>query len=44
MTFKRLKRIIDKNNIPKQVEYVTCLIINLINEENEKLTGRCLYE
>jgi len=29
---------IDKNNIPKQVEYVTCLIINLINEENEKLT------
>ena len=29
---------IDKNNIPEQVKYVTCLIINLMNEENEKLS------
>ena len=29
---------IDKNNIPEQVKYVTCLIIDLINEENEKLS------
>ena len=29
---------IDKNNIPKQVKYVTCLIIDLINEENTKLS------
>ena len=29
---------IDKNNIPEQVKYVTCLIINLLNEENEKLS------
>ena len=28
---------IDKNNIPEQVKYVTCLIIDLINEENTKL-------
>ena len=28
---------IDKNNIPEQVKYVTCLIVDLINEENEKL-------
>ena len=29
---------IDKNNIPEQVKYTTCLIINLINEENTKLS------
>lgn len=28
---------IDKNNIPEQVKYTTCLIINLIEEENTKL-------
>lgn len=28
---------IDKNNIPEQVKYVTCLIINLINDEETKL-------
>ena len=29
---------IDKDNIPEQVKYVTCLIINLIDEENTKLS------
>ena len=29
---------IDENNIPEQVKYVTCLIINLQNEENTKLS------
>lgn len=29
---------IDKNNIPEQVKYVTCLIIDLLNEENTKLS------
>jgi len=29
---------IDKNNIPEQVQYVTCLIINLIDEEETKLS------
>lgn len=29
---------IGKNNIPEQVKYVTCLVINLINEENIKLS------
>ncbi len=29
---------IDENNVPEQVQYVTCLIVNLINEENEKLS------
>mgnify|MGYP001625056807 CR=1 FL=1 len=29
---------IDENTIPEQVKYVTCLIVNLINEENEKLS------
>ena len=28
---------IDTNNIPEQVKYSTCLIINLINEEETKL-------
>lgn len=28
---------IDENNIPEQVKYVTCLIVDLINEENTKL-------
>ena len=28
---------IDINNVPEQVKYVTCLIINLINEEENKL-------
>lgn len=30
---------IDKNNIPEQVKYVTCLIIDLINEQETKLSG-----
>lgn len=29
---------IDKNNVPEQVAYCTCLIINLIAEENDKLS------
>ena len=29
---------INENNIPEQVKYVTCLIINLISEENTKLS------
>lgn len=29
---------IDKNNIPEQVQYVTCLIIDLQDEENTKLS------
>ena len=29
---------IDKNEVPEQVQYVTCLIIDLINEENKKLS------
>lgn len=29
---------IDQNNIPKQVKYVTCLIMNLINEQKVKLS------
>lgn len=29
---------IDKNNIPEQVKYATCLIINLMDEENSKLS------
>ena len=29
---------IDINNIPEQVQYATCLIIDLINEENDKLS------
>lgn len=29
---------IDESNIPEQVKYVTCLIINLINEEEIKLS------
>ena len=29
---------IDKDNVPEQVQYVTCLIIDLINEENDKLS------
>ena len=29
---------IDKDNVPEQVQYVTCLIIDLINEEKEKLS------
>lgn len=28
---------IDKNNIPEQVKYVTCLIVDLINEQETKL-------
>lgn len=28
---------IDENNIPKQVKYTTCLIINLLYEQEEKL-------
>ena len=29
---------IDKNNVPEQVKYTTCLIIDLINEQNTKLS------
>lgn len=29
---------IDENKIPEQVKYVTCLIINLIEEQNKKLS------
>lgn len=29
---------IDQNNIPEQVKYATCLIIDLINEQNAKLS------
>ena len=29
---------IDKTNIPEQVKYATCLIVDLINEENDKLS------
>ena len=29
---------IDENNIPEQVKYLTCLIINLQDEENTKLS------
>ena len=29
---------IDKDNISEQVKYVTCLIVNLIQEEQEKLS------
>lgn len=29
---------IDKDDIPEQVKYATCLIIDLINEENDKLS------
>ena len=29
---------IDIDNIPEQVQYATCLIVNLINEENDKLS------
>lgn len=29
---------VDKDNVPEQVQYVTCLIIDLTNEENDKLS------
>ena len=29
---------IDKNNVPEQVQYVTCLIVDLIDEQNKKLS------
>jgi hypothetical protein len=34
MTYGR----INKSNIPEQVKYATCLMINLLQEENTKLT------
>lgn len=37
INYKTFERI-DKNNIPEQVKYVTCLIIDLLNEENTKLS------
>ena len=37
INYKTFERI-DKNNVPEQVKYVTCLIIDLINEENDKLS------
>ena len=29
---------VDENNVPEQVQYVTCLIIDLIDEQNTKLS------
>lgn len=29
---------IDKNNIPEQVKYVTCLIVSLLNEQETKVS------
>ena len=29
---------IDKNDVPEQAKYTTCLIVDLINEENDKLS------
>ena len=29
---------IDENNVPEQVKYVTCLIVNLLYEEDTKLS------
>lgn len=29
---------VDKDDVPEQVKYVTCLIIDLLNEENTKLS------
>ena len=29
---------IDENNVPEEVQYVTCLIIDLIDEQNTKLS------
>ena len=29
---------VDKNNVPEQVQYVTCLIIDLIDEQNTKIS------
>lgn len=29
---------IDESNIPKQVKYVTCLIVNLLNEQETELS------
>lgn len=29
---------VDENNVPEQVQYVTCLIIDLLDEENTKLS------
>ena len=37
INYKTFRRI-DENNIPEQVKYVTCLIINLQDEENTKLS------
>lgn len=37
INYKTYERI-DKNNIPEQVKYVTCLIIKLQDEENTKLS------
>ena len=37
INYKTFERI-DKNNIPEQVQYVTCLIIDLIDEQNTKLS------
>lgn len=37
INYKTFERI-DENNIPEQVKYVTCLIIDLQDEENKKLS------
>lgn len=37
INYKTFERI-DKENVPEQVQYVTCLIINLQDEENDKLS------
>lgn len=29
---------VDKDNVPEEVQYATCLIIDLINEKNDKLS------
>ena len=29
---------VDKDNVPEQVQYVTCLIVDLIDEQNTKLS------
>lgn len=37
INYKTFERI-DKNNVPEQVQYVTCLIIDLIDEQNTKIS------
>ena len=37
ISYKTFGRI-DKDNVPEQVQYVTCLIVDLIDEQNTKLS------